>query len=75
MPDQYVTIESVSGRQEAEFIKAYMNAEGIKCELSQEAGGAFGFSVGGLARVDIMVPSKQVSRARRALRNYEKSKG
>lgn len=74
MPDQFVTIDSAAGRQEAEFIKAYLNAQGIKCELSQEAGGAFGFSVGGFAHVDIRVPSKQVARARRVLKEYEKSK-
>jgi hypothetical protein len=74
MPDQWVTIDSVAGRQEAEFIKAYLRARGVKCELSQEAGGAFGFSVGGLAHVDVMVPSGQLNLARKILRQYAQDK-
>jgi len=75
MPDQYVTVEIVAGRQEAEIMKAYLNARGIKCYVSQEAAGnVYGFSIGTLGNVEIRVPSSQAKRARQAIHDYHRRK-
>lgn len=71
MVDPYVTIETVAGRPEAEFIKSFLNAEGIDVELSQEAAGSvFGLSVGTLGEVEILVPTSKAGRARRMVEEY-----
>lgn len=75
MPDRYVTIEAVAGRPEAEFLRSYLSAHGIKCELSQEAvGHVYGLSVGMLANVAVRVPSRQVSRARELIHSHQARK-
>jgi hypothetical protein len=71
MLDPYVKIETVAGRPEAEFIKSFLNADGIDVELSQEAAGSvFGLSVGALGSVDILVPTSQAGKARRMVEDY-----
>jgi hypothetical protein len=75
MLDPYVSLVTVSGRPEAEFIKSFLNAEGIDCELSQEAAGSvFGLSVGTLGAVEIFVPTSKAGRAGRLLADYLASK-
>jgi hypothetical protein len=75
MSDPYVSITTVSGRGEAEFIKSFLNAEGIDCELSQEsAGSVFGLSVGTLGAVEIFVPSNQAGKAARMVDEYQARK-
>lgn len=75
MPDTYVTVEIALGRVEGDYIKALLNAEGVGCELLQEAiGHVYGLSVGPLAEVQIRVPSRQAKRARALLRRYRASK-
>lgn len=75
MPDRFVTVEIVAGRPEADFIRSYLRAHGIKCELSQEAvGHVYGLSVGILANVAIRVPSRQVVRARELIQNHQARK-
>ena len=75
MLDPYVTVETVAGRPEAEFIKSMLNAEGIECELSQEAAGSvFGLSVGTLGAVDILVPTSVAGRAKRMITDYQDRK-
>jgi hypothetical protein len=76
MSDPYVSIVTVAGRPEAEFIKSFLNAEGIECELSQEsAGSVFGLSVGTLGAVEIFVPTGQAGKARRMVEDYQARKG
>lgn len=76
MPDPYVSITTVAGRPEAEIIKSFLNAEGIECELSQEAAGSvFGLSVGILGEVEIFVPSSQADKARRMVAEYRAGEG
>jgi hypothetical protein len=71
MLDPYVSLVTVSGRPEAEFIKSFLNAEGIGCELSQEAAGSvFGLSVGTLGAVEILVPTSKAGKARRMVDEY-----
>jgi hypothetical protein len=75
MADPYVSIVTVSGRLEAEFIRSFLNADGIECELSQEsAGSVFGLSVGILGAVDILVPFSKAGRARRMVADYQARK-
>jgi len=75
MLDPYVSLVTVSGRPEAEFIKSFLNAEGIDCELSQEAAGSvFGLSVGTLGAVEIFVPTSKAGKARRMLAEYQSRK-
>ena len=75
MVDPYVTVTTVAGRPEAEFIKSFLNADGIECELSQEAAGSvFGLSVGTLGAVEILVPTSKAGRARRMIVDYQSRK-
>jgi hypothetical protein len=75
MVDRYVVVETVYGRTEAEFLRSYLQARGVHCEISQEAAGSiFPATVGVLARVDILVPSRQGKAARQALKEYHKAK-
>jgi hypothetical protein len=37
MGSQFAVVEIVSGRTEAETLRAFLQAHGITCELSQEA--------------------------------------
>ncbi len=75
MADPYVNIVTVAGRLEAEFIRSFLNADGIECELSQElAGSVFVLSVGTLGAVDILVPFGQAGRARRMVADYQARK-
>lgn len=75
MNDHFVTVDTVPGRHVAEPIKAYLRANGVTCETSQEAGGAYGFSVGGLAKVEIRVPSREERRAKRLIREFKEHMG
>ncbi|HJW89494.1 MAG TPA: hypothetical protein VJ436_02510 [Anaerolineales bacterium] len=75
MVDRFIVVDTVSGRTEAEFLISFLQARGIKCELSQEAvGWVYGMGVGPLAEVDILVPSNQGKQAREALKEYHKTK-
>jgi hypothetical protein len=71
MSDHFVVIEKVSGRTEAEIVRGFLESRGIHCEISQEAAGwVYGFGVGPMAAVDILVPSQQSEEARLALQEY-----
>lgn len=73
MVDRFVVIETVPGRTEAEFLRSFLRARGIHCEISQEAAAVvYGFGVGPLANADLLVPSHQAKRAREALKEYHK---
>lgn len=75
MVDRFVVVETVSGRTEAEILRSFLNANGIHCEISQEAiGSAYGLGVGPLANAEILVPSQQAKRAREALKEFHKKK-
>jgi hypothetical protein len=75
MVDRYVVIETVPGRAKAEFLRSCLNANGIHCEISQEAiGWIHGLGVGPLANAEILVPSQQAKRAREVMREYHRTK-
>ncbi len=75
MVDRLIVLEKVSGRTEAEFLRSFLQARGIHCELSQEtAGWVYGLGVGPIASVEILVPSEQGKKAREALKEYHKTR-
>ena len=75
MIDQYIVVEVASGKLEAEMIKSYLQAYGIKCEISQEAAAwVEGLTVGPLAEVQILVPSHQGKQARQLIEEYHRAK-
>ena len=65
-------LSEVQGRLEAEFIKSYLEAQGIDIELFQESVGhhIYPITVDGLGRVQIFVPKEQAQEARRLLEEY-----
>jgi len=74
MPEKFVVVDTVSGRAIAEMLRSFLQAQGIQCELSQEAlGSVYGLTVGGLGSVDLLVPSHQGKLARELIREYHKS--
>ncbi len=76
MSDRLVSVAVVSGNLEAEIIKSFLNSLGIPCLLSDEAlGKVYGFGVGPLAEVEILVPSQHADEAREAMQGYWESTG
>jgi hypothetical protein len=74
MPDKFVVVETIAGHGNAEILRSFLQAQGIQCELSQEAlGSVYGFTVGGLGNVDLLVPSRQGKQARELIREYHQS--
>src|SRR5215208_2318435 len=69
-------LTQVQGRLEAEFIKSYMEAQGIEVELFQESIGhhAYPVTVNGLGRVQIFVSKEQAKEARQLLEDYTNAK-
>jgi hypothetical protein len=71
MPDQFVSVEVVSGRTDAEILESYLRAQGVRCELSGEAAGwVHGLTVGPIAEVEILVPSHQRKKAADLIRLF-----
>ncbi len=69
-------LTEVQGRLEAEFIKSYLNSQGIEVELFQESIGhhIYAVTVDGLGRVQLFVPKEQAVEARRLLDEYNRTK-
>lgn len=69
-------LTEVQGRLEAEFLKSYIEAQGIEVELFQESVGhhIYPVTVNGLGRVQLFVPSEQAHEARRLLDDYNAAK-
>jgi hypothetical protein len=74
MSDEFIVVETVSGRGMAEVLRSFLQAQGVQCELSQEALGiVYGMTVGALGSVDLLVPSRQGKQARELLKDYHRS--
>ena len=73
---KWEVLTEVQGRLEAEFIKSYLEAEGIETELFQESVGhhIYPVTINGLGRVQIFVPKEQAEEARQILEEYNKAK-
>lgn len=69
-------LSEVQGRLEGEFIKSYLEAQGIDVELFQESVGhhIYPVMVDGLGRVQIFVPKEQAVEARKLLEEYTNAK-
>jgi hypothetical protein len=72
---KYEVLTEASGRLEAEFLKSYLEANGIDVELFQESvGQTMGLTVDGLGTVQIFVPKDQAAEARQLLEDYNNAK-
>ncbi len=69
-------LTEVQGRLEAEFLKSYLEEQGIDVELFQEAIGhhIYAVTVDGLGRVQLFVSKEQIQEARRILDEYNQTK-
>ena len=69
-------LAEVQGRLEAEFIKSYLEAQGIDIELFQESVGhhIYPVTVNGLGRVQIFVSKEQAGEARELLNEYNNAR-
>ena len=74
MPDEFIVVDTVSGRGTAEMLRSFLHAQGVQCELSQEAVGiVYGMTVGTLGSVDLLVPSHQGKQARELVKDYHRA--
>jgi hypothetical protein len=72
---RYEVLTEVQGRMEAEFIKSYLEANGIDVELFQESvGQTMGITIDGLGSVQIFVHKDQIAEARQLLEDYNNAK-
>ena len=69
---KYELLTEVNGRMQAELLKSYLEAEGIKVELFQEAVGhhIYPVMIDGLARVQFFVPKAQSEDAHKLLNDF-----
>ena len=71
MTENFVVAETVSGLLEAEIIRGMLEAQEIEVVLSHEAATTiYGFGVGRLARVEILVPEEMLDEAQQCLEDY-----
>lgn len=67
-----VSIYSAAGLLEADMLKGFLEAQGLKVFLSQESvGRTLGLSAGTLGKVNVMVPEEQVNDAKELLKAIE----
>ena len=73
---KYEILTEVQGRLEAEFIKSYLEDNGIDVELFQESVGhhIYPVTIDGLGRVQIFVPKDQAAEARQLIEEYNNAK-
>lgn len=63
-----VSVYSAAGLLEADMLKAFLEAQGLKVVLSQESvGRTLGLSAGTLGMVDVMVPEDQSAEAKKLI--------
>lgn len=72
METKFSVVATASGKLEADIIKGMLEAHGVETMLSYEAAAtAYGFGVGRLARVEILVRDDQLPEAEELLDQYE----
>jgi hypothetical protein len=72
MQDRYVHLDTVEGKLQAEILRGMLEAHGIETLLSQESAAAiYGFGIGPMAEVEILVPLEQLDEARKLLDSYQ----
>jgi hypothetical protein len=73
MPDELVVVYTTAGRGPAGIIQEMLIAAGIPATTSQEgAGAAYGFTVGPMGMVDILVPAPYAADAQQLLDEMER---
>lgn len=69
---KWETLTKAQGDLEAEIIRGLLEAQEIPVVLSREgAGRAFGFTVGPMGEVEILVPMDHLHQAKIILKQYE----
>lgn len=69
---EFAVVYEASGRLAGEMIRAFLEAQGIPAIINQESAGAtYGFTVGPLGLVDVMVPESRKEEAIRILEEME----
>ena len=69
---QWVAAGTASGELQAELLRGLLEAQGIPARLSQEGlARVYGFTVGPMAEVEILVPDHQLSEALAVLESYK----
>jgi hypothetical protein len=64
MPEHLMVVYTAASPGEADIVKGSLLAAGIPAETSREgAGAAYGFTVGPLGMVDILVPAQHAAQA------------
>ena len=72
MQDKFVHLGTIEGKLQAEIIRGMLQAQGIEVMLSQEsAASIYGFGIGPMAEVEILVPPDQLEAARELLKAYD----
>lgn len=75
MGEDIVEVGTASGMLEAEILRGLLESAGIPVCLSHEAATTtYGFGVGPLAEVDLLVPSSRQEEARQLLADYRAGK-
>jgi hypothetical protein len=71
MQDKYIVVGMTSGVLEAEILRSLLKSREIDAHLSHEAlTTIYGFGIGPLAEVEILVPVDQANEARQILEDY-----
>lgn len=69
--EHWEVVDKAPGQLQAELLRGLLEAQGIQVWLNQEgAGHAYGFSVGPMGMVEILVPSHAVQSAQQLLKEY-----
>jgi hypothetical protein len=69
--EKWEVADEVAGDLQAELLRGLLEAQGIRVWLSQEgAGRVYGLALGRLGRVQILVPSDSVEKARSIIEDY-----
>ncbi len=71
---KWQVLTEINSRLEAEFIKSYLEAQGIQVELIQESIGhtIYPVTVDGLGRVRVFVPKEKIAEAKELLEVMKK---
>ena len=71
MSIEYVLLDTVSGKLEAEIIHGMLQAYGIDAMMSHEAAASiYGLGIGPTADVDLLVPEDKLAEAKQLLDDY-----
>ncbi|HBX70121.1 MAG TPA: hypothetical protein DEH25_12275 [Chloroflexi bacterium] len=68
----WVTLTTIQGELQAEIMRGLLEAQGISVRPSQEGiARVYGFSVGPLAEVDLLVPEEELVAAQTVIADFQ----